>query len=131
VWHAAGVLADGILPRQNAQGFLYEVSWGILEQVQEPWHAQCVSLFIGNTTTDAIKGPHLRMRGAGAEPPSDPSGLTMPIDSYEHLLSVVLDIASNVLDGKRVAPAAPLMDAGIDSLEAGRLVHSLCVRTGL
>jgi hypothetical protein len=55
----------------------------------------------------------------------------MPIDSYEHLLSVVLDIASNVLDGKRVAPAAPLMDAGIDSLEAGRLVHSLCVRTGL
>ena len=34
-------------------------------------------------------------------------------------------------DGKRVAPAAPLMDAGIDSLEAGRLVHSLCVRTGL
>jgi acyl transferase domain-containing protein len=125
----AGSLVATVLRAREAPLGLGGVKTNIGHAEQAAGMTGLLKLALGSWCEHSSRA--LRMRGAGAEPPSDPSGLTMPIDSYEHLLSVVLDIASNVLDGKRVAPAAPLMDAGIDSLEAGRLVHSLCVRTGL
>ena len=65
-------------------------------------------------------------RAQEAAPPPEVS-----IHTYEQLLSTVLDAAIGVLGGKHVAPSTPLMDAGLDSMDAGLLVERLRTGTGL
>ena len=67
-----------------------------------------------------------RLRGGGVDQVKPVS-----VDSYDNLLAAVLDVVSGILEGQRVAPTTPMMDAGLDSLTAERFASGVLLRTGM
>ena len=51
--------------------------------------------------------------------------------TFRGILDAVLDAASDVLDGERIAPATPMMEAGIDSVAAGQFADTVLAKVGI